>query len=95
MHGTSVVPRREHIEIDRREIRDTEGSFGSVIGDVARLLWPKRTAAEVAVVAGCSVRNAEFYLSGEQKWSGDAIAAIVAEILRRHKMRNVRVRARP
>lgn len=94
MHGTVSVPRRERIEIDRREFRDTEESFGSVIGDVARLLWPKGTAAEVAALADCTVRNAEMYLSGQQKWSGDAIAVIVAEILKRHKMRNVRIRGR-
>jgi hypothetical protein len=81
-------------EIDRREIRDTEESFGSVIGDVARLLWPKGTAVEVAARADCSVRNVELCLSGRQKWSGDALAVIVAEILARHKMRNVRVRTR-
>jgi hypothetical protein len=81
-------------KIDRREIRDTEESFGSIIGDVARLLWPKGTAAEVAALVGCSVRNAELYLSGSQKWSGDALAAIVAEILKRHAMRNVKVKAK-
>jgi hypothetical protein len=95
MHGVSARGRVADSKIDRSELRNTEENFGSVIGDVARMLWPKRTAAEIAVAAGCSVRNAEFYLAGEQKWSGDAIAAIVAEILSRHKMRNVRVRARP
>jgi len=37
---------------------------------------------------------AERYLGGHCEWSGDAIAAIVSEILRRHSMRNVRVAAR-
>lgn len=94
MHGTSSVPLREHTKISRREFRPTEESFASVIGDVARLLWPKGTAAEVAALAGCTVRNAEMYLSGQQKWSGDALAAIVSEILKRHALRNVKVRAR-
>jgi hypothetical protein len=94
VQGTSSVPRREQIEIDRRQFRDTEESFGSVMGDVARLLWPKGTAAEIAALADCSVRNAELYLSGKQKWSGDALAVIVSEILKRHSMRNVKVRAR-
>jgi hypothetical protein len=91
VHGPSAVPRREHIEIDRRQLRDTEESFGSVMGDVAKLLWPKGTAAEIASRADCSVRNAELYLSGTQKWSGDALAIIVSEILRRHSMRNVKI----
>jgi hypothetical protein len=74
------------IKIDRRQLRPTEESFASpVISDVARLLWPKGTAAEIASRAGCSVRNAELYLSsGPQKWSGAALAVIIAEILRRH-----------
>jgi predicted regulator of amino acid metabolism with ACT domain len=77
----------EAIKIDRRQFRRTEESFASspVISDIARLLWPKGTAAEIASRAGCSVRNAELYLSsGPQKWSGDAIAVIIAEIMRRH-----------
>jgi hypothetical protein len=94
MHGTSSVPRREHTKIDRRQFRDTEENFASVIGDVARLLWPKGTAAEIAALAGCTVRNAEMYLSGQQKWSGDALAAIVAEILRRHSLRNIKITKR-
>jgi uncharacterized protein YoaH (UPF0181 family) len=39
------------------------------------------------------VRQAERYLGGHG-WSGDAIAAIVAEILRRHAMRNVKITKR-
>lgn len=68
--------------------------FGSVLSDVARMLWPSKTAANVAAVVGCSERAAEFYLAGQREWSGDAIAEIVAEILKRHRMRNVKVSAR-
>jgi hypothetical protein len=68
---------------------------GSVLSDVAAALWPTSTAANIAAVVGCSVRAAERYLGGQREWSGDAIAAIVAEILSRHKMRNVRIRVRP
>lgn len=88
------VPRSGTIEIGRRELREAEENYGSIIGDVARLLWPKNTAAEIAALVNCSVRNAELALSGRQKWSGDAIAAIVSEILKRHSMRNVKVVAR-
>lgn len=87
MHGSLRAEVAGAIKIDRREFRHTEGSFASVVGDVARLLWPKGTAAEVAALTGCSVRNAELYLSGTQKWSGDALAVIVAEIMRRHLAR--------
>jgi hypothetical protein len=36
----------------------------------------------------CELRND--LLGGQRDWSGDAIAAIVAEILKRHSMRNVK-----
>ena len=82
------------IETARREFRAPEESFGSIFADIARVLWPAKTAANVAATVGCSERAAEFYLSGQREWSGDAIAAITAEILRRHAMRNVRVISR-
>jgi hypothetical protein len=75
----------------RTPVRRDEQSFGSILSDVARLLWPTKTAAHVAAIVGCTERAAEFYLSGQREWSGDALAAIVAEILKRHHMRNVRV----
>jgi hypothetical protein len=85
---------RRNIESERSIVDGDEQLFGSVLSQVARTLWPHKTAANIAACANCSVRAAEFYLAGERDWSGDAIAAIVAEILKRHSMRNVSVRAR-
>lgn len=79
-------------EFDRSDVRGDEQMFGSVLADIAKKLWPKSTAANLAAEIGCSERAVEFYLAGDRKWSGDAIAAIVAEILKRHAMRNVKVR---
>lgn len=93
MGRVSRVPRqeqREHLSNDFL----AEQLFGPVLSQVSRTLWPEKTAANIAVSANCSVRAAEFYLSGQREWSGDAIAAIVSEILRRHSMRNVRVTKR-
>jgi hypothetical protein len=67
---------------------------GDVLADIATVLWPKNTAANLASHADCEVRTAERYLGGQRDWSGDAIAAIVAEICRRHAMRNVRIAKR-
>lgn len=64
---------------------------GSVLAEVAYVLWPKNTAPNLAVAANCEVRSAERYLAGDREWSGDAIAAIVAEVLKRHSMRNFKV----
>lgn len=67
---------------------------GSVLSEIAAKLWPSNTAANIAAKIGCSVRAAERYLGGQREWSGDAIAAIVTEILERHRMRHVRITRR-
>lgn len=94
MGQVSRVPRSEQIEIQRTDIRLGEQMFGSVLSDVARMLWPTKTAANVAAAAGCTERAVEFYLAGDREWSGDALAVIVSEILKRHAMRNVRITKR-
>jgi len=71
--------------------RETDQMVGSVLADIAYTLWPSNTAPAIAALCGCSVRAAERYLGGQREWSGDAIAIIVAEILRRHSMRNVKI----
>lgn len=82
-------------EIDRSILSDTEGSFDTIIADVVLLLYPPpNTPAQLAAELGCSVRNVELYMSGRQKWSGDAIAFIVAEIMRRHGARNLKITKR-
>jgi len=88
------ISRSPSPETRRTEVRPAEQLFGSVMGDIARLLFPAKTAAHIAVLVGCGERAAEMYLAGDREWSGDAIAAIVAEVLRRHALRNVKVRAR-
>ena len=70
------------------------GAVGSVLSSIARMLWPHKTAANLAAATNCSVRAAEMYLAGDRDWSGDAIAAVVSEILRRHAMRNIRITPR-
>lgn len=81
-------------EFQRSIVEAGEQSFGedgSVLSAIARMLWPRKTAANLAAATNCSVRAAEMYLAGDRDWSGDAITAIVSEILRRHSMRNVKV----
>lgn len=91
--ASRMAPSRA-IESERPIVETDEQLFGSTLSQVARTLWPQKTAANIAAAANCSVRAAEFYLAGDRDWSGDAIAAIVSEILKRHQMRNVKVVAR-
>jgi len=78
-------------QTDRPSGRATDQMVGDVLADIAETLWPKNTAACIADECGCTVRAAERYLGGQREWSGDAIAVIVGEILKRHAMRNVKV----
>lgn len=94
MHSASQRAHARAIESERPIVDDDERMFGCTLSQISRMLWPQKTAANLAACVNCSVRAAEFYLAGQRDWSGDAVAAIVLEILKRHKMRNVRVRSR-
>lgn len=74
--------------------RVPDQTVGDVLSDIARTLWPHKTAEHVAACSHCTVRAAERYLAGDREWSGDALAAIVSEILHRHHLRNFRITAR-
>jgi hypothetical protein len=97
MHGTFHKRAAEARETIRTPVRSggiDEQSFAAVLSNVARMLWPHKTSAHIAALVGCSVRAAEMYLAGDREWSGDALAAIVSEILKRHSMRNLKVTKR-
>jgi len=47
---------------------------------VARILWPEKTAAHLAAIAGKDERTAKRWLHGEFDPPGVVIAAIIAEI---------------
>lgn len=94
MHAVSGAAHALSSQTARTDVRPSEQSFGSILGDVARLLWPAKTAANVAALVGCSERAAEMYLAGDRDWSADAMAIIVAEICKRHGMRNFKVKAK-
>jgi hypothetical protein len=44
---------------------------------VARSLWPRKTAAELATLTGASVRTAERWLAGDRALSADAVVALI------------------
>lgn len=94
MGAVSRVPVLERTEIDRPDCPVTDQMVGSVLKDIAEALWPENAAANLAAEIGCAVRTVERYFEGKREWSGDAIAVIVAEILHRHSMRNVKVVAK-
>jgi hypothetical protein len=50
---------------------------------VARLLWPFKTAAHLAAIAGKDERTAKRWLSGEYEPPASVIAAVIIEITKR------------
>lgn len=53
-------------EIARQELRRPDKIVGRWnFGPVAKLLWPIKTAAELAAISGSTERTAERWLSGE------------------------------
>lgn len=94
MRTTSLALAPRAIAMPRPLGRPTDRMVGDVLSDVARTLWPHKTAENIASCCGCTVRAAERYLEGSREWSGAALASLIAEILKRHQMRNFRVEAR-
>lgn len=54
-----------------------------VFGDVARAIWPFKTAAELAAIANVEERTAKRWLTGEFEPPGIIIAAVLVEITKR------------
>ena len=94
MHGMSRVPSREHTKIDRPVGPATDQMVEDALAGIVWHLWGESAPAKLAAIIKCAPRTVERYIEGSRDWSGDAIAAIVSEILKRHAMRNVRVTAR-
>ncbi len=81
-------------EIGRPNGAATDQMVEDALSNLAWDLWGQNTPAKIAAVLRCSPRAIERYMEGKRKWSGEAVAVIVEELLRRHRMRNVRVTAR-
>lgn len=52
---------------------------------VCKALWPLKTAEELAVRVGCSVRAAAYEISGEREPSALSLLAVMTEITPRRK----------
>lgn len=71
-------------EIERKLVRGTARLCGpSKFGIVWKALFPPpfKPAEELAVRVGCSIRTAEYELSGEHHPSAQSIAALVREVV--------------
>lgn len=69
------------IENGRNNLRSTATSC--MFGAVAKTVWPRKTAHELAFICKVSERTASYWLSGECDPSPDAFLAIFSEMRRR------------
>jgi hypothetical protein len=68
-------------EIDGIRPSGPESNFRpELFGQVARLVWPDKTDAMLASIAGKSDRSARFWLSGEVQAPLEVYLALVAEL---------------
>ena len=70
-------------EIDGQFCPATDKIVTRKFGAVAKVLWPFKTAAAVAAIAGTNERTAARWLSGEFEPPAIVIAAIIVEITKR------------
>lgn len=96
MHGLSGVVRESRTEIVRPSGRPPDQTVAGpgILADISRkVLWIDATAPSLAAALGrarrkpCPIRTAERYLGGQRDWSDEALAVIIAEIMRRHLAR--------
>lgn len=66
--------------IDRQLRRGTDKIVGRKFGAVAKVLWPFKTAAQLATISGRDQRTAERWLAGEFEPPAIVIAAIIVEL---------------
>ena len=65
MHGNVPFGVASATEIARHECQHPDKIVVRKFGRVAKLLWPVKTAATLAAIAGTTPRTAERWLSGE------------------------------
>lgn len=83
MRGVSAPSLVPASKIECRKVPVSEENFRSDFGIVARALWPEKTAAELAALAGATERAARDWLAGRVEPPGCIIAVIVSRCVHR------------
>lgn len=84
MHGTIHRSAAAAREIERQICQgDAKIVSAGRFAVVAKALWPLKTAAHIAAIAGKDERTGARWLSGEFEPPGIVLAAILTEITRR------------
>lgn len=73
----------EASETARHLCQGTDRIVSRKFGAVAKLLWPNKTAAQLAAIANTNERTAWRWLAGEYEPPAVIIAAVIVEITKR------------
>ena len=83
MHGSFGNPVAVASELQGHFRPGRDKIVTALFGDVARVVWPVKTAATLAALAGKDERTAKRWLAGEFEPPGVVIAALIVEITKR------------
>lgn len=83
MHGIFRTTEEVANENQRHFRQRTEKVVNPKFGAVAKVIWPFKTAAELAAIANTNERTAARWLSGEFEPPAIVIAAVIVEITKR------------
>jgi pyocin large subunit-like protein len=83
MHGISGNILAQARETERRICQGADKIVSRKFGSVAKVLWPVKTAANIAAIAGANERTAARWLAGEFEIPAIVIAAVIIEITKR------------
>lgn len=74
----------EQRNIQRAIVHGTARSCsGGKFGRVCKVLWPFKTAEELAARVGCAIRTAAYEISGEREPSARSLTVVMVEITAR------------
>ena len=84
MHSTFGNSQAVASEIGGHFRQGTDKIVSRKFGAVAKILWPHKTAAHLAVIANTNERTAARWLAGEFEPPAIIISAIIIEITKRN-----------
>lgn len=73
----------EQTEIQRTVVQGDARLCSSTFGKHCKVEWPTKTAEQLALAVGCSVRAAAYELSGERAPSDKSMLVIINKIFAR------------
>lgn len=80
MHGTLQRRVDQARAIERAIVQGDARLCSPIFGRVCKIIWPLKTAEQLAAAAGCAVRTAAYEISGERDPSAQSLLAVMVAI---------------